>query len=140
MTVLKITSTSSKKCLPPDEPHPLQRVGFRGRHKLPGRHTNPVVLSVVAAVGAAGSTAAKDTVVADSASLNAAWSRAKAGDRILMAPGVYTGSVVLSGGGGTIERPIVVAAKDPQPARVRLGRRTASTPSRLQTSCSTGSG
>ena len=73
----------------------------------------PAILSAMVALALASSAPAKDSVVTDSASLNAAWSRAKPGERILMASGVYTGSVALSGGGGTLDRPIVVAAQDP---------------------------
>ena len=86
------------------------------------------VLSAIVALSLASCALAEDAVVADSASLNAAWNRAKPGDRILMAPGVYTGSVALSGGGGTLDRPIIIAAQDPlNPPVFDLGKKAINT-------------
>jgi hypothetical protein len=74
----------------------------------------PRLVPALAAVLLLGPAApAADRYVRDSAGLNAAVGSARPGDRILIAPGNYTGNFSFGGLHGTAQNPIVITAADP---------------------------
>ena len=87
-----------------------------GRLATPsGRLFTAAFVLLAVALASPGSIAwAGDTVVNSIASLQSAIYAAQPGDRILMAPGTYSGSVWIDRtGGGTTANPIVIAAQNP---------------------------
>ncbi len=72
-----------------------------------------VLASALAVALLATSALATVTTVTSSPTLQSALNAAHAGDRILMAPGTYTGSIYTTNPGGTAASPIIIAAQDP---------------------------
>ncbi|HZW07966.1 MAG TPA: hypothetical protein VFF65_12660, partial [Phycisphaerales bacterium] len=74
---------------------------------------DPVTMALLAAIAVLASALAAPDVRVDSLpALRAAVAAAKPGDRVLLAPGVYQGSLALNAVHGEKERPIVIAGAD----------------------------